>query len=185
MLTLAKDLFDLRSVLQKKHIVIAYSGYLNEQVLGGVGDAIKHKLSIENADTKTIRNVFAIFVEQMQNMIRYSAEKSPPDSDGPLELRYGVLTISDEDGQYVIHAGNLIAQADVERLRKRLSEIRAMDKDELKALYKAKLKAPVEEGSKGAGVGMIEIARRASKPIDFDFMELDSDYVFFALRACV
>jgi len=182
---LAKDLFDLRSVLRKKHIVIAYSGYLNEQVLGGVGHAIKHKLSIENADTKTIRSVFAIFVEQMQNMIRYSAEKLPPESNGPAELRYGVLTIGNEDGEYVVHAGNLIEQVDVERLRERLNEIRSMDKDALKALYKAKLKAPVEEGSKGAGVGIIEIARRASKPIDFDFMELDSDYVFFALRACV
>ena len=29
---------------------------------------------IDDMDTKTARSVFAIFVEQMQNMIRYSAE---------------------------------------------------------------------------------------------------------------
>jgi hypothetical protein len=54
--------------------------------------------------------VFAIFVEQMQNMIRYSAEKDPPDAppETPHELRYGVLTIGQENGEYVVHAGNLV-----------------------------------------------------------------------------
>jgi hypothetical protein len=42
-----------------------------------------------------------------------------------------------------------------------------------------------EEGSKGAGLGIIEIARRASKPIEFDFTEVDGDYTFFTLKASV
>ena len=60
-----------------------------------------------------------------------------------------------------------------------------MSKDELKALYKEKLRADPEEGSKGAGLGFMEIARRASKPIEFDFADVDRDYAFFALKASI
>lgn len=184
---LAKDLFDFRAVLLRKGIMFAYSGYVTEPVLNGVGEALKRKLAIQDADTKTVRSVFAIFVEQMQNMIRYSAEKVPPDVplDAPLELRFGVLTIGQENGDYVVHAGNLVLHADVERLRQRLSALSAMDREQLKVAYKEQLKAGPDEYSKGAGIGFIEIARRASKPIEFDFMEVDGKHAFFALKACV
>ena len=173
---LARDLFDFRAVLRRKGIMFAYSGYVTEPVLNGVGEALKRKLAIEDTDTKTIRSVFAIFVEQMQNMIRYSAEKVPPDAQlaAPSELRYGVLTIGQENGDYVVHAGNLIHHADVARLRERL-----------KAAYKEQLKAEPDGCGKGAGIGFIEIARRASKPIEFDFMGVDDEHAFFALKACV
>ena len=74
---LASQLMDLRATLHKQGIIFAYSGYVTEPVLSGVGEALKQKLTIDDADTKTLRSVFAVFVEQMQNIIRYSAEKSP------------------------------------------------------------------------------------------------------------
>jgi hypothetical protein len=67
----------------------------------------------------------------------------------------------------------------------RLSAISAMDKEQLKVAYKEQLKAGPDEHSKGAGIGFIEIARRASRPIEFDFMDAEDGYAFFALRACV
>jgi hypothetical protein len=184
---LARELFDVRSILRKQGIIFAYSGYLTEAVLSGVGEAIKHKLALDDSDTKTLRSVFAVFVEQMQNMIRYSAEKEPNSATEPpfLELRYGILTIGREGDDYVIHAGNLVARSDVERLRARLSQIRSMNKEQLRAQYKERLRADPEEGSKGAGLGLMEIARRASKPIEFDFTDVDDKHAFFTLKASV
>jgi len=184
---LARELFDIRSILRKQGIIFAYSGYVTETVLSGVGEAIKRKLTLDDADTKTLRSVFAVFVEQMQNMIRYSAERVPNSPTAPslVEIRYGVLTIGREGDDYVIHAGNLVERSDVERLRKRLSQIRDMNKEELRALHKEQLRADPEEGSKGAGLGFMEIARRSSKPIEFDFVDVDDKHAFFTLKASV
>ena len=102
-----------------------------------------------------------------------------------LEIRYGIVTIGQEGSEYVVQAGNLVAQKDVERLRTRLIKIRDMNKEELRALHKEQLRAAPEEGSKGAGLGIMEIARRASKPIEFDFTDVDGDYAFFTLKASV
>lgn len=187
---LGPDLFELRKLLHKRGIIFAYSGYVTEPVLSGVGEALKRKLAIDDADTKTLRSVFAVFVEQMQNIIRYSADmviaSSPDGSETPLaEIRHGILTIGKEGDEYVVYSGNLVKHSDVERLRARLTKIRGMTKDELRALHKEQLRSDPEEGSKGAGLGFMEIARRASKPIEFDFIDVDDRYAFFTLRASV
>ena len=85
----------------------------------------------------------------------------------------------------MVCAGNLVERSDVERLRAKLSRIRDMSKDELRALYKEQLRAEPEAGSKGAGLGFMEIARRASKPIEFDFTDVDATHAFFALKATI
>jgi hypothetical protein len=186
---LAKELFDLRSQLRQSGVIFAYCGYVTEPVLTGVGDAVRQKLAFEDMDTKTARSVFAVFVEQMQNIIRYSAEKDghAPSSEssaaGPTELRYGIITIGRDGGEFVVRAGNLVEKGDVKRLRGKLENIRKADKEELKAMYKETLRSGPEEGNKGAGIGLIEIARRASKPIEFDFVEADDRFAFFALEA--
>jgi Family of unknown function (DUF6272) len=186
---LAKELFDLRSQLHHAGIIIAYCGFVTEPVLTGVGDALKQKLGLEDMDTKTARNVFAVFVEQMQNIIRYSAEKdahaagSGGAAPAPPELRYGILTIGRDGGDYIVKAGNLVEKGDIKRLRSKLEHIRRADKEELKAMYKETLRSGPEEGSKGASIGFIEIARRVSKPIEFDFVETDDRFAFFALKA--
>ncbi|MCW2239285.1 SiaB family protein kinase [Azospirillum canadense] len=186
---LAKDLFELRSQLHESGIIFAYCGYVTESVLSGVGDALKRKLVLDDMDTKTARSVFAVFVEQMQNIIRYSAEREKPHaaSSGKSaprsDLRYGIMTISRVGDGFVVKAGNLIGVADIEPLRVKLESIRRADKDELKAMYKETLKSEPEDGSKGAGVGFIEIARRASRPINFDISAIDGRVAFFALEA--
>jgi hypothetical protein len=185
---LARDLFDLRTELQHSGIIFAYCGYVTEAVLTGVGDALKQKLLIDDMDTKTARGVFAIFVEQMQNMIRYSAENgghqpAADDTVPALRLSYGIMTISRDPRGWVVKAGNLVEKTEVGPLRAKLERIRSADKDELRAMYKETLKSEPPEGSKGAGVGFIEIARRASWPIEFDFIEIDDRFWFFALEA--
>jgi hypothetical protein len=85
----------------------------------------------------------------------------------------------------VVCAGNLVERADVQRLRAKLTRIRNMSKDELRALNKEQLRAEPEIGSKGAGLGFMEIARRASRPLEFDFTDIDPKHAFFALKATI
>ncbi len=179
----ARELYQFRSYLRERGIVFAYSGYVTETVLSGVGEALRQKLAIEATDTKTVRSVFAIFVEQMQNIIRYSAESEGDESNGSIELRYGVLTVAHRDDYYAVQAGNVIRKSDQERLESRLAEIVKMDRDGLKSAYKSQLKAGPEPDSKGASVGLIEIARRASGPLEYDFSEAGDDHSFFAIEA--
>lgn len=181
---IASDLLELRNSLARSRVLLAYSGYMTEQVRLAVGETLKQKLAMDDASTKTVRSVFAVFVEQMQNIIRYSAERLPEDSDKEKhELSYGILTIGRDGDDYVLMSGNLVLVEDAARVLERLTKIQSMDHDQLKRFYKEKLKEGPDKFSKGAGIGFIEIARRASRPIEFDITKVDEKYSFFALKA--
>ena len=49
---LAGQLMDMRAMLHKHGVIFAYSGYVTEPVLSGAGEALKQKLTIDDADTK-------------------------------------------------------------------------------------------------------------------------------------
>ena len=183
---LAQEMFDFRKVLVEKGIIFCYSGYMTEEVLTSIGKAVRLKLELEAADKKTARNVFSVFVEQVQNVIRYSAEKEDvAKAETEQELRYGVLTVGKSSDSYFICCSNVIKGADVSRLQSSLSEIKSLDADGLKRLYKETLKGETPEGSKGAGVGFIDIARKASKGFEFDFVPMDEQRSYFSLKAFI
>ena len=93
------------------------------------------------------------------------------------------LAISKKDDSYILNCGNVIKSADrVKNLRERLESLKNMSEEDLKAFYKKKLRAESEEGSKGAGVGLIEIARKSSE-FEFDFIDLNDGTSFFLLKS--
>lgn len=186
---LAEELASLRSHMQRDGIMFCFSGFMTEEILTGIGGALKKKLEIEDADRNTSKSLFSIFVELVQNVIRYSAEhdtlevEEDSEGHGIYDLRYGVLTVGWNDGKYFVSCGNLIEPADAARLSDGLAHIQGLDKEGLKTLYKETLRGGPPKGSKGAGVGFVEIARRATHGFEYDFQKVDQGRTFFALKA--
>lgn len=181
---LAADLSDLRATMHRRGAVFCFSGFMTETVLTGLGGALRKKLEIEDMDRKTVKGIFSIFVELVQNVIRYSAERESGETrEEAIDLRYGVVSVGRQEGQFYIACGNLIENKDVDRLSSGLANILSLDQAGLKALYKSTLRGPTPETSKGAGVGFIEIARRAPNGFEYDFEKIDDDHSFFAVRA--
>ena len=59
-----------------------------------------------------------------------------------------------------------------------------MSKEELKLYYKKQRK--IESAVEGsAGLGFIELARKSTKPIDFEFQSIDKNFTFFSLKTYI
>ena len=182
----AKEMLDFRKSLHNEGVVFCYSGYMTEDVLMSVGSVIKQKLAADSVDKKVVRGVFSVFVEQVQNVIRYSIEDDTGgQQDEDIELRYGLLMVGLKEGQYFVSCGNLVNKESVSSLREGLDHIQQLDKEGLKLLYKEILRGNVPEGSKGAGVGFIDIAKRATNGIEFDFTDFDDQFAYFSLKAYI
>jgi hypothetical protein len=182
---LAKDYREFKTILDTRGVIFSFSGYLSEGILYSLGDALRHKMALEDTDLTTIKKVFSVFIEQAQNIIRYSAEKLRGNIGKAVELSSGMVTIGTDRGKFFIVCANIILTEDVPRLRDRLQQLQRMDKDEIKAHYKEKLREPPEERSRGATIGLIEIARRASDPIEFDFDPIDEHQQFFCMKVSI
>ncbi len=61
---------DTRALLHRQGVIFAYSGYVTEPVLSGVGEALKQKLTIDDADTKTL-------AQRVRRVRRADAEYHP------------------------------------------------------------------------------------------------------------
>ena len=101
------------------------------------------------------------------------------------ELRYGLVTIGESpDGTRFVTCANLIKNENVERVTESLESIRGLNRKELTALMREHLKQGPPEGSKGAGVGFISIAREANGNWEYDMVPMpDGQFTFFCLEA--
>lgn len=183
---LAKQYRSFKRDLDQRGIIFSFSGYLSEEILYSLGNALRQKMTLEDANVTTVKKVFSVFVEQAQNIIRYSAEKLSSDNGrSSIELSSGMVTIGTENDRFFIVCANVVLAADEPKLRERLERLRSMDRDAIKAYYKEQLREAPEEQSKGATIGLIEIARRASEPIEFDFDPIDEQKFFFCMKVSI
>ena len=182
---LAKHYRSFKQDLDQRGIIFSFSGYLSEEILYSLGNALRQKMTLEEANVGTVKKVFSVFVEQAQNIIRYSADRLSGDKGQSIELSSGMVTIGTEGDRFFIVCANTIMEEDVPRLKQRLEVLQQMDKDEIKAFYKEQLREAPDEKSRGATIGLIEIARRASEPIEFDFDPIDDQKFFFCMKVSI
>lgn len=185
MLNNSFNLYNFYNNIKKERIVFCYSGPISQATIEGIGSTLRLDLKMEEADMSSSQKIFSIFIEQMQNVLNYSEDKIINDKEMEKELRIGVLVIGQEDDSFYVYCGNKIYNEDVEKIQSRIDEISVLNAEELKALYKKRRKCEVEEGSKGAGLGLIEMARKSGRPIECSFKKIDDKFSFFSIRVLV
>jgi hypothetical protein len=80
----------------------------------------------------------------------------------------------------------VIKAENAELIKNRIDELNAMDKSALRKHYKEQIRGEnANPNSKGAGIGLTEIARRSSAPIEYTFTPYDDGLVFFSMSVTV
>jgi hypothetical protein len=85
----------------------------------------------------------------------------------------------------VVSSGNIVGAEDQPGLDGRLTEIKAADAAGLRKLFKERLRADTRDVNGGAGMGLIEIARRCAEPLQYAFHPVDDAHSFFCLTAVI
>lgn len=166
-------------------VIFCFCGPISQGVIEGIGQTLKQKMTLEEQSQSTIQKVFSVFIEQMQNVVNYSSDRiaEAPLADG--DIRLGILVIGHEQDAIVVRCGNMVRTADATPLCAMLTRLQGMDKDQLKTLYKERLRQGPQNGSKGAGLGFIDMARKASRPLLFDFVPVDAGTQFFSITVSI
>lgn len=177
------DFRTLKNMIESKNIIFCYNGYLSQEIIVAVSSMIKGKLSADETKMGISQKVLYMFVEQAQNITRYSPDQIQNPEQA--SMSYGSVAIGTEGDKFYIMCSNRIEKTKVAALSQKLEAIAAMNPEELKALYKEKMRSEPDEGSKGASLGFIEMARKSSEPIEFDFIENDETFDCFTLKVVI
>lgn len=171
-----RTIMEIKDFFSEEGILISFHGSFSHGIIEEIGNAVRHHLEGEQLERGIIADVFAVYIEQTQNVRNYLTRKNFPEPG----QSSAIVFIVQNEGDYLLCSGNSIAREDVPELSERLEKINSQDKDGLKRIYKEQLRKPIEADSAGAGVGLIDIARRASDKLGYRFDRKDAEHDFFS-----
>lgn len=171
------ELTKLKEQFSEKGILICFNGPFSQSIIEEIGNAVRKYLETEEARKDAVLDVFAVYIEQTQNVKNYLASTG----FSAAEQNAAIMTIARKEGKYILSSGNMIRKSDTAPLVERIEQINRLDKSGLRRLYREQMRREVSPGVKGAGVGLIEIARRASNKLSYVVDGIDETCDFFIL----
>lgn len=176
------SLASLREFFSGQRILICFNGPISRTLIGEIGIALKDHITSTQVHESAAMDVFSVYIEMSQNIRHYASRMGYDD----FAAAATVVITETEDGHYTVSAGNLVEREDGESLLKKIRDLSLLDKAELKSLYKQRLRLPREAGRpSGAGLGLIEMARKSSEPLQATLDEGSEGKIFFSLRAVI
>ncbi|MCX6334061.1 MAG: SiaB family protein kinase [Bacteroidia bacterium] len=123
------------------------------------------------------KRLFMFVLESLQNVSRHS--------NGTTHSNMSLVVYSKQNGGYTVTTGNVISSANIEDLKRRLDEINNLQTEEIRNVYRQMLNNSEFSNKGGAGLGLIEMAKKTGNKLDYDFLQLDDRNSYFILSKTV
>ena len=162
--------------LEENHIEYAYIGHFTNGITDSILSLAELNLQLLNESIKIRKRVYFILVEGLQNITRHQ-EFSPTHAD-----KSGGLIIQHTDNQFIITTINHISTSEKDKIKLHIDKINNLKEDELKVYYRQILEQQKLSSKGGAGLGLIEIARKSNNKLLYAFEDLNNGYSIFFLQ---
>jgi len=137
-------------------------------------------------DKTALRNrIYFIMIEGLQNVTKHQEQpEENSEEPSPLDVNEetGMFAIQRNKEKYFVTTGNLVKKNDEIELRSKLDQINLLEKAQLKKLHKEMLYNGTLTDKGGAGLGLIEMARKSGNRLLYDFKNVDDASSFFYFR---
>lgn len=161
----------------KNDIIFAYKGEINTQLLRSIVQSADAKMEEYGENIGFRKRVNGVLIEILQNVMKHGAAQTINDSEF-----FPVMIIAKHNDEYLIGTGNLITKSEKEFLENHINKVNSMNADELKEFYQEVLKHGTISSKGGAGLGIIDVARKAKdNHINYEFKEINNDFSFFSM----
>lgn len=179
------DVYELYNRMQDSNIMLSFKGDITSELMTSILQIMEGRLDNLNETPKIRKKVYNVMVECLQNL--YHHNDAIPVSLGEVEDedRSAIFMIGLSDEGYDITSGNYIQSERVSGLKEKLEKINSLDPDDLKLFYKDVLNSEGRSEKGGGGLGMIDIARKTNRKLDYDFVSINDQYSFFSLNVTI
>lgn len=166
--------YELFKDINPEDLEYIYRGYFTPSITQNI--LLLTEANVEKSDDPSLikKRLYFLMVEGMQNITRHQDQ-----GDSDLKEGYSVFFIQRRNKHYYITTGNLIQTRRVGSLREKLETINKLDKNELKKYYKRILRTGGISDKGGAGLGLIDMARKSGNKLLYDFKPINEDFSYF------
>ncbi|MBQ5538744.1 MAG: SiaB family protein kinase [Bacteroidales bacterium] len=169
--------YDLYEHTSPDGLEYTYRGNVNSDVVENILSLAETNFGDMKEKLMVRKKVYFIMVESLQNITRH--QELDGVTGGENFDQYGLFIIRRGRYGYYITSANLVKNEHCEKLKEKLDIVNSKDSDELK-IYSRQILANGEYSQKGgAGLGLIEIARKAGSKIKYGFVPTECGYSRF------
>ena len=170
-------IYKLFKAMQKNNLNYIYRGVFTSNITDNILALAESNL-VQKEDPRALRRkVYNVMVEGLQNITKHQAE-----ADIDLENNFGVFVLKKEHFKYFITTGNIIENVAIEKLTQQINQVNSMDKAELKAYHREILQNGKISKKGGAGLGLIDMARKSGNKLLYAFEKVDEKLSYFYLH---
>ena len=167
----------IRDKMMKERLMFVYRGVVTNE--NSVALLVLLEKEIENSEFGFLgrKRLFMFVLESLQNVTRHSTKNK--------HAGMSMVVYSKADNGYTVTTGNVLQTTAVEELKSRLKEINCLEPEEIRSVYRKMLSSAEFSNKGGAGLGLIEMAKKTGNKLDYDFVPLKDDLSYFILSKTI
>jgi hypothetical protein len=181
-----KLVYDFHQEMLNSKFTLVYEGEITHQITKAFTSLAENKMDSYSEDANMKKKVFHVMVECLQNLSKHAEEYVT--IDGSSQSGNGIFIVGrlgDDYQDYQVLTGNAVESSKVPDLKALLEKINQLDKEGLKELFKKQMREGSLSEKGGAGLGLIDIARKTGEKLEYSFIEIDDSTSFFLLRTII
>lgn len=171
----------LTSEVASSGFPLIYKGEMNHQIMRSFAFMANRKIAEKNIPTPTRKRVFHIMIECLQNITKHSDDYDEKEK----QIGNGLFIVGESKDSFYVVTGNLVRNDKMVVLESRLEKLNSSSPKDLKHLFlKQMIEGELNEKG-GAGLGLIDIARKSRNKLYYHFVPYDSNRYFFILGVTI
>ncbi len=165
-----KMMYTFHKEMANNCFTLVYEGEITHQITKAFTSLAENNMDRISEDLSVKKKVFHVMVECLQNLSKHSEDNE----GGGLGTNSGngifvVGRLGENNEDYHVITGNPIENDKIPDLKELLDKINQLDKEGLKEFYKKQMREGSLSDKGGAGLGLIDIARKTGEKLDYHF----------------
>jgi Family of unknown function (DUF6272) len=163
--------------MMKERLMFVYRGVVTNDNSASLLMLLEKEMESSEFGFVGRKRLFMFVLESLQNVSRHSNKNQYSEMS--------LVVYSKTDTGYTVTTGNVIETDKIDDLRSKLDEINKLDTGEIRNVYRNMLSNAEFSSKGGAGLGLIEMAKKTGNKLDYDFIKLDDKFSYYILSKTV
>lgn len=176
---LVDQIYGIERMMVDNQLLLAYKDHINEETSDQLIAMVDSKMVGFDEEKKIKKKVFNVLVECLQNVSRHAEPDKGKDHES------SILLIGRNETSFFIITGNMMNNDKTEGLKAKLEQINQLNPEELRDKYKELMNQMEFSDKGGAGLGLLDIARKSANKFEYDFRKLGDKKSYFTLKVSI
>ncbi len=165
--------------LRSDNLCFAYSGAISDTITHKIIELTQFNIDSSGNFSKLKNKISFLMAECYQNVVRHGKETAIQTN---IHDKTNAFFVRSFGSSFYITSANIVKNHDIDVIKEKLDRVNSLSPEDLKVLQKQVLAKGKLSEKGGAGLGIIEMARKSGKKISFDFKLLNEEASMFYLQ---